>query len=100
MFDPDCEQQLCETHQQALVSAEHGVAEGWARTVVTGLKACVQMSRASHYLQNIHTSCGLLLKDLILLGPYGEDLNRATVIPTRVCSGCQLGTADNEGSLV
>ena len=57
------------THQQALVPAEHGVGEGRARAVVTGNKAGVQTSRASHHLTDsckVHLNmrqCLCFLKD-------------------------------------
>lgn len=45
---------VLETHQKAVVSAQHGVAEGWTRTVVTRRKASVQTPGASCHLGRIH----------------------------------------------
>lgn len=65
---------LSETHQQAFISAQHSVGEGRTQAVVTGHKAGVQTSRASHYLQQIHAkyilTCGTLYTAACEYPPY------------------------------
>lgn len=69
-----------ETHQRALVSAEHGVGEGRARAVVTGHETSVETPCAPYYLQRIHAKIHLeVWQSLPVLTLFGRSYIETSV---------------------